>query len=65
MGFSVETKEKDSLSAKLAALTADNKNININLKRKSNNLTEIAIRVGRFGDKSVSLHILEEIKKHF
>ncbi len=65
MGFTVKTKEKDSLSAKLAALTADNKNIDITLKRKGDNLTEIAIRVGRFGNESVSLHILEEIKKHF
>ncbi len=65
MGFTVKAKDKDSLSAKLAALTADNKNININLKRKSDNLTEIAIRVGRFGDESMSLHILEEIKKHY
>jgi len=65
MGFTVKTKEKDSLSAKLVAVTAGNKNINISLKRKSDNLTEIAIRVGKFGDESMSQQILEEIKKHY
>lgn len=65
MEFTIKTKKKDSLSAKLVALTAEEKNINIDLKRKSDNITELSIRVGRFGDESLSLKILEEIKKNY
>ncbi|UCE39462.1 MAG: DUF3568 family protein [Thermoplasmata archaeon] len=65
MGLTVKTKEKDYLSAKLVAVTADDKNININLKRKSDNLTEIAIRIGKFGNESMSQQILNEIKNHY
>jgi hypothetical protein len=65
MGLTVKTKEKDSLSAKLVAVTADDKNINISLKRKSDNLTEIAIRIGKLGNESMSQQILDEIKNHY
>ena len=65
MGFTVKTEEKDALSAKLVALTADDKTININLKMRNDYLTEISIRVGTFGDESLSKKILEEIKKHY
>ena len=65
MGFAVKTEEKDALSAKLVALTADDKTININLKKRNDYLTEISIRVGTFGDESLSKKILEEIKKHY
>ena len=65
MGLTVKTKKKDYLSAKLVAVTADDKNINISLKRKSDNLTEIAIRIGKFGNESMSQQILDEIKNHY
>ena len=63
LGFTITSKEKDAFNSKLIAKGAANKIIKIKLKRKSDTLTEIRIRVGTFGDKSVSLKILEGIKK--
>ena len=63
--FDVESKDKDALAAKLVARSADDKDIRIDLKRKTDKMTEIKIRVGKIGDESRSLKILEEIKKHY
>jgi len=63
--FHITGKEKDVFDAKLTASGAANKKINVSLKRLSNNLTEIRIRVGIFGDEPLSRHILEKIKKRF
>lgn len=65
MGFTVTAKDKDAVSAELVALTADNKKISIILNRKADNVTEISIRVGTFGDESMSRLILEKIRKRF
>lgn len=65
MGYTVKKFEKAALSAKFVALTADDKTININLKKRNDYLTEISIRIGTFGDESLSKQILEEIKKHY
>ncbi|MBI2487730.1 MAG: DUF3568 family protein [Deltaproteobacteria bacterium] len=65
MEFITGTTEKDAFSAKLIAYTSDNRKIQINLKRKTDKLTEIAIRVGTFGDESLSLLILENIKERY
>lgn len=63
LNFIVTNKVKDSVSAKLDALTADNKSIHITLKRKTGSLTEIVIRIGTFGDEKLSMLILEKIQK--
>ena len=63
LNFIVTNKVKDSVSAKLDALTADNKSIHITLKRKTGSLTEIIIRIGTFGDEKLSMLILEKIQK--
>ncbi len=65
MGFTIKKFEKEALSAKFVAMTADDKNITINLKKRNDYLTEISIRVGTFGDESLSKKILEEIRKHY
>ena len=65
MGFIVATNEKDAVSATLVALTADNTKIKIVLNRKADNVTETSIRVGTFGDESMSRLILERIRKRF
>lgn len=65
MGFIVTTEDKDAVSATLVALTADSKKIKIILNRKTDKLTEISIRVGTFGDESMSRLILERIRKRF
>jgi hypothetical protein len=60
--FSVTKTEKDAVSAHLTAKTAQDKTVDISLKRISDNTTEIRIRVGTFGDKSLSDLILEKIR---
>ena len=65
MGFNVTAKERDAVSATLVAFTADGKKIQIILNRKADNVTEIGIRVGTFGDESMSRLILERIRKRF
>jgi len=62
--FTVTDKSKDALSGYLTAQTADNKTIKINLKYISNTSTEIRIRVGTFGDESLSRIILNKINSH-
>ena len=65
MEFVTGTAEKDAISAKLIAYTSDSREIQITLKRKSDKLTEIGIRVGTFGDESLSRLILENIRKRY
>jgi len=63
--FTTRSQEKDTFNSQLIAKGAANKIIKIKLKKQSNMLTEIRIRVGTFGDESLSLKILESIKKQF
>lgn len=65
LGFVVTSKEKDAVSASLTALTADNKEVKITLNRKADKVTQIAIRVGTFGDESLSRLILDKIREHY
>jgi len=62
--FTVTDKSKDALSGSVTAQTADNKTIKINLKYISNTATEVRIRVGTFGDESLSRTILGKINSH-
>jgi len=57
-------KEKDALSAVIKAETAKEKNITIKLKAAENNLTELSIKIGAFGDRTQSQLIYDEIRKH-
>jgi hypothetical protein len=63
--FTTTSKEKDAFDGRLIAKGAANKTIKIKLNKQSDTLTEIRIRVGTFGDTSLSLQILESIKKQF
>lgn len=53
---------KDAFRAEIIARTALDKKIEISLTNAGNNLTNIKIRVGMFGDEQLSLAILEKIK---
>ena len=64
MQFLVINKLKDAVSAEYELRTADNKKIHIELDRITENLTEIKIRVGTFGDESLSRYILTKIQSH-
>lgn len=60
--FIVINKIKDEVSAELEAKTADNKTVKIHLKRVTENLTDITIRIGTFGDETLSRYILSKIE---
>jgi hypothetical protein len=62
--FPVTDQAKDALEANLTARNASNTNISIKLKNLSNTSTEIRIRVGMFGDESLSRIILDKINSH-
>lgn len=62
----VITKEnKDALSGEIIARTAKDEKIKIELEKKSETLTEVRIRVGTFGDQSLSQLILEKIRSRY
>ena len=61
--FTVQTLQKDALQARLIAHTALDKKIEINLTKISENLTEIKIRTGTFGDQTLSYTIIQSIEK--
>jgi hypothetical protein len=63
--FLTEEMEKDAFDARLSARGAGGKNINVALKKISPTRTEIRIRVGLFGNESLSRQILEKIKQRF
>lgn len=63
--FMVTDSEKDAFNGRLTARGAGDKKIVVSLKKESDAVTEIRIRVGSFGDEAMSRKILETIKKHF
>jgi hypothetical protein len=63
--FATTSKAKDALAGELIARRASGKKVTVKLKRQSNTLTEIRIRVGIFGDEPTSHEIHKAIKKHF
>jgi len=60
----VTDKYSDATAGMLEAMTADNKKVRISLKRQGDNITEITIRVGTFGDEELSRFNLSKIKKN-
>src|SRR3972149_3516137 len=62
--FVITSKEKDTFSAKLIAYRANDKKVEMYLQKASENTTEVKIRVGVFGDESLSRIILESLTKH-
>lgn len=63
--FTITDKEKDAFDARIHASGADGKVIDVALKKITPTRTEISIRVGLFGDKSLSRQILKRIKGRF
>lgn len=61
--FKVTLKEKDALGAKIIARGANDRKVQVNLKRKSEAATELSIRVNTFGDEAASVMIHERIVK--
>ncbi len=65
LGYAIVGNEKDALTAKITARSTGDKKIQVTLTKQSETVTEILIRVGTFGDESLSRQILEKIKSHF
>ena len=59
--FPVTSQAKDALEADLTARNASNTSINIKLMKMDSASTEVHIRVGTFGDESMSHVILNKI----
>jgi hypothetical protein len=62
--FRLLSADADAYSAKIRAETARGTDIGISLKRVSDNVTEIHIRVGVFGDEDLSRLIHEKMRAH-
>jgi hypothetical protein len=56
--LAVESQQHDALSGVIKGKMADEKGFEINLKRVGENLTEVGVRIGTFGDreKSEAIH---------
>ncbi|MBI4657830.1 MAG: DUF3568 family protein [Verrucomicrobia bacterium] len=63
--LAVVSREKDALRAHLKARGAGDRKISLKLKNKGEETTELRIRVGLFGDKSLSQAILDAVRKHY
>ena len=63
--YAVVDKSKGGLTTKILARTSGDKKIQVTLNKQSASVTEIRIRVGTFGDESLSRQILDKIKSHF
>jgi hypothetical protein len=61
--FPITKQVKDALTGNITARNARDKKIDIQLKKISDDTTEISIRVGTFGDENLSRVILDKIKK--
>ena len=56
------SKKKDLLSAEITGRTAEDKKVSIKIKTTENDMTRLMIRVGFFGDESISRKIYDRIK---
>lgn len=59
--MTIESKQHDAFSGIIKGKMADGKSFAINLKRLGENLTEIGIRIGTFGDRQKSEAIHDKI----
>ncbi|HVZ66236.1 MAG TPA: DUF3568 family protein [Lacunisphaera sp.] len=60
--FALVSENKDALKAVFVARTALDKKVEITVENSGKRLTHIKIRVGLFGDESLSVSILDKIK---
>lgn len=61
--FKLVSTRSDALYGEINAVTAANKKVVIRLKRIGDNATEVRIRVGTFGDRAISVAILERLRQ--
>jgi hypothetical protein len=61
LNLSIESKEHDAFYGKIKGTMADGTDFKIELKRESENLTNVGVRIGAFGDKTKSEAIHDKI----
>jgi hypothetical protein len=59
--LNVESKQNDALAGVINGKMADGKSFTVNLKRLGENLTEVGVRVGTFGDRERAEAIHDKI----
>lgn len=57
------SEEVDKLTGEIIARTSQDKKITIKLNKVTENTTKISIRVGMFGNQTLSYSLIEEIRK--
>ncbi|MBS0663950.1 MAG: DUF3568 family protein [Verrucomicrobia bacterium] len=62
--FAKVSEAKDALLGKITVRNAADKKIEIKIERAGDNLTKVSIRVGTFGDETLSMAILDKIKSN-
>lgn len=62
--FKISEQQKDAIAGKVVARRADGTAIGIYVKRQTDSMTEIRVRVGTFGDEALSKLIYDKIKKN-
>ncbi len=65
LGFAITSMEKDAFYGEITARGAGDKKVKVKLERQSDKLTAIKIRVGMFGDETLSMQILNNIRKRY
>jgi PDZ domain-containing secreted protein len=63
--FELKSDRKDAVEGRVVAEKADGDDITISLKRETEKTTKVTIRVGTFGNESLSTLILETMRKHY
>jgi len=61
LGLTTESKQNDAFNGVIKGKMADGKSFTVNVKRLEENLTEVSVRVGTFGDQDRSEAIHDKI----
>jgi hypothetical protein len=60
--FTTESKAKDATQAILKARTAAKSPVNVTIKRRSTNVSDVVIGVGSFGEEATAYMVLDKMK---
>lgn len=61
LGLSTESKENDAFNGVIKGKMADGKSFTVTVKRLGENLTEVGVRIGTFGNREISESIHDKI----
>ena len=63
--MTADTTNEDALLAIFIVRTADNRKVEVKVTQLADSLSKVQIRVGAFGDESLSYPVLERINANF